>query len=115
MPKIWSRVWRQIPLALPWIDVAACQKYGDYFRKYCAPLTPASLLSPLPQSGNRWRRVSFDVYRLTSLLQPFKKNPGSRNGILPKQIQLTQTSGGAKLQPAGTPKKAPILFARSLK
>ncbi|GBM88597.1 hypothetical protein AVEN_197642-1 [Araneus ventricosus] len=26
MAKIWSRVWRQIPLALPWIDVAACQK-----------------------------------------------------------------------------------------
>ncbi|GBN26698.1 hypothetical protein AVEN_259922-1 [Araneus ventricosus] len=91
MPKIWS-------LFSKILCSHAC----------ITPQSPASIRESLAKGQLRCLQIDIPPSAL-------QKKPGSRNGILPKQIQLTQTSGGTKLQPAGTPEKAPVFFERSLK
>ncbi|GBM12119.1 hypothetical protein AVEN_39459-1 [Araneus ventricosus] len=109
MPKNWSRVWRQILMALPWIDVAACQNMeliSKILFSSHACIAPQSLASIRESLG----KIQLQCLQIDIIPSAFQKKSGIRNGNLPREVKLTQTSSGTKLQPAGTPKKSPDLF-----
>ncbi|GBM47325.1 hypothetical protein AVEN_220756-1 [Araneus ventricosus] len=116
MPKIWSRVWRQIPSALPWIDVAACQNMEMISKILCsshACIAPKSLASIRESMAKiQLRCLKIDI--IPSALQKKTRQPqwqSAERGQIDSDVRWDETSTCRN----SPPKKAPIFAARSLK
>ncbi|GBL81479.1 hypothetical protein AVEN_143742-1 [Araneus ventricosus] len=87
MPKNWSHVWRQILMALQWIDVAACQNMELISKILFSSHTciaPQSLASIRESLGKiQLRCLQIDI--IPSAFQ--KKKPGSRNAICRERVK----------------------------